>query len=82
MKEAKNNYFLIKNQLGSRRIDMMRADQEQSLRAELLLIGNSYIALKFKFMEHYMLFSQNKFDFVDYENSKLLERLTHVKDGR
>lgn len=33
-------------------------------------------------MEHYMLFSQNKFDFVDYENSKLLERLTHVKDGR
>jgi hypothetical protein len=43
--ESKNYFFLIKNQLSSRRIDVMRLDTEQSQRQSQLLIGNSYIAI-------------------------------------
>ena len=56
VREAKNSFFLIQNQLGSRRIDLMKIEQEMSFREDQILIANKYIGIKFKFTDHYMLF--------------------------
>jgi len=46
----------------------MRVDQEDTFRESQLLIANSYIAIKMRFTNQYMLYDQKTFDF--HENFK------------
>jgi hypothetical protein len=81
MQEGKNNFFLIQNELGDRKIDFMRVDTERCLREEFLLVGDYYIAVKFKGVRQYLLYSQETFDFVETLNVSMLKRLTPVVQG-
>lgn len=57
MQEGKNNFFLIQNVLGSRKIDLMRIDTEQNLLQSYMLMGNAFIAIKFHDVKQHLLYS-------------------------
>jgi hypothetical protein len=58
VQEAQNSFFLIKNQLGSRRIDLMRPDTQHIQLESQVFIGNSYIAVGMRNTNQVMLFDQ------------------------
>ena len=63
IKESKVSYFLIQSQICSRRIDLMRADTVYALFDNLVLLGNSQIAIYLNYCAQYILFSQKDFLF-------------------
>jgi hypothetical protein len=48
MQEGKNNFFLVQNVLGNRKIDFMRVDTERCLREKFLLVSDCFIAVKLR----------------------------------
>lgn len=81
VQEAKNSFFRVMQDHGTRRIDMTRADTQLYGREAQFLIGNCYVGLKLRFCNQILLYDQKELTFRKAFNQRILIPLTAVEEG-